>query len=266
MPTWEEKVIEYCIKYNLPLAFLAETLNEPKVIPMIRGKSFEFSIYEKLKTILPPAIWEVYKPTMNAQFGAHDIDVGIRHIETNRHVSIECKLAAKGRFKIQNNNTIIGIKCMRSRTLGDKKITELAPIIGVPEAVLKVHNDQYVASDFNLVITSIGNAFFQTDDNGNFIFQPTLSQIEFLNNNFPNPATWQQDTFDAIYVARADKILVSPNNDVICTRKNCINKTDCNFIPNYPDIEFDGLSLNPINNWWQLSEIENLLLEYIEEI
>ncbi len=42
--SWEEKVKEYCEKYNIPVLYLAETLYEPKVVPMIRGKAFEFSV------------------------------------------------------------------------------------------------------------------------------------------------------------------------------------------------------------------------------
>ena len=37
---WTEKTRLFCEKYNIPLNFLADTLNEPKVIPMIRGKAF----------------------------------------------------------------------------------------------------------------------------------------------------------------------------------------------------------------------------------
>lgn len=40
---WQQKIEEYCEKYNIPISYLAETLLEPKVVPMIRGKGFEFS-------------------------------------------------------------------------------------------------------------------------------------------------------------------------------------------------------------------------------
>ena len=73
--SWEEKVKVYCEKYNIPVLYLAETLYEPKVVPMIRGKAFEFSVMMALQEILPKDKWLVDKPMMNAQIGLHDIDV-----------------------------------------------------------------------------------------------------------------------------------------------------------------------------------------------
>jgi len=141
---WQKNVTDFCKHYNIPINFLAETLNEPKVVPMIRGKAFEFSVYERLLNILNPKIWLVEKPTINAQFGQHDEDVRITHKKSGVSISVECKLAAKGRFRKHKDGSFsIPIKCMRSRTLGDARIAQLAPIIGVTEKVLKVHNDQH---------------------------------------------------------------------------------------------------------------------------
>ncbi|PIW74711.1 MAG: restriction endonuclease, partial [Candidatus Portnoybacteria bacterium CG_4_8_14_3_um_filter_44_15] len=53
MKNWDKKVKEYCEKYNIPIFYLAETLYEPKVVPMIRGKAFEFSVMMALQEILP---------------------------------------------------------------------------------------------------------------------------------------------------------------------------------------------------------------------
>ena len=75
IPNWEEKVKDFCEKYNIPLLYLAETLYEPKVVPMIRGKAFEFSVMMVLQEILPKDQWLVDKPMMNAQIGFHDVDV-----------------------------------------------------------------------------------------------------------------------------------------------------------------------------------------------
>jgi len=72
---WQQKIREYCYKYNIPLLYLAETMYEPKVIPMIRGKAFEFSAMLALQEVLPSNEWIVDKPMMNAQVGFHDIDV-----------------------------------------------------------------------------------------------------------------------------------------------------------------------------------------------
>lgn len=31
---WQQKLEAYCKKYNIPITYLAETLYEPKVVPM----------------------------------------------------------------------------------------------------------------------------------------------------------------------------------------------------------------------------------------
>lgn len=79
---------------------MSEILSDPKVIPMIRGKAFEFSAMLLLQNILPKSDWVVDKPVMNAQFGLHDMDVRITHQKTQKVIGVECKLASKGSFKI----------------------------------------------------------------------------------------------------------------------------------------------------------------------
>ena len=76
---WIAAVREYCIKYNIPHEYLAQIINDPKVVPMIRGKAFEFSAMLYLESVLPAADWIVDKPVMNAQFGFHDMDVRVVH-------------------------------------------------------------------------------------------------------------------------------------------------------------------------------------------
>ncbi|MCY7322179.1 MAG: hypothetical protein LH660_10385 [Phormidesmis sp. CAN_BIN36] len=50
--TWIERLERFCRRYNLDAENLAEVLNDPKVIPMIRGKSFEFTVGKYLANIL----------------------------------------------------------------------------------------------------------------------------------------------------------------------------------------------------------------------
>ncbi|MBI4669886.1 MAG: hypothetical protein HY747_12035, partial [Elusimicrobia bacterium] len=178
---WIEKIKAYCQKYNIPIQHLPDTINEPKVIPMIRGKAYEFSVAMSLEEILDHKKWEISKPYINAQTGLHDIDLQAKHILTQKSISLECKLAAKGRFrKISNSSYKINVKCMRSRTLGAAKVKELAPQIGVSPAALLVHNDQYRFQDFDFVVTSIGNAFYETDQSGVFEWRPSLEGKAFL--------------------------------------------------------------------------------------
>ena len=177
---WEDKIRAYCDKYNIPLYYLSNTLDEPKVIPMIRGKAFEFVVLEELKEILDEDIWEVSKPTINAQLAIHDVDVLVLHRETQKEIIIECKLAKKGSCRVDGDRTTIKVKCMRSRTLGVEMVRQLSPQLGIPEDVLSVHNDQYLERDFDFVITSIGNAFYETDDNGTFFSLQLNHKKSFL--------------------------------------------------------------------------------------
>lgn len=150
---WIENIKSYCKKYNIPLVYLAEIVSDPKVIPMIRGKAFEFSAMLRLQNILPKSDWTVDKPIMNAQFGLHDMDVRVVHKKTKTIIGVECKLAGKGTFRtLKNGDSTIRVKCMRSRTLGDNKAAELAAKLGLDTELLRVHNDQYVPTDFDVVL------------------------------------------------------------------------------------------------------------------
>jgi hypothetical protein len=161
---WRAKLEAYCHDFNIPIEYIADILNDPKVVPMVRGKAFEFSVLQVLKRVLPKKTWIVDKPMMNAQFGLHDMDVRVIHKRTKKVIGVECKLASKGSFRAgAKGQSRIKVKCMRSRTLGEGKVKELAPILGIPEKVLTVHNDQYLKENFDVVITSIANAFYETD-------------------------------------------------------------------------------------------------------
>ncbi|HHR6503339.1 TPA: hypothetical protein ACS8CD_003925, partial [Providencia alcalifaciens] len=175
-----QELIDFCELYNLPLQHLGATLKDPKVIPMIRGKAFEFSVKDKLSDVLNQDTWYVSKPFINPQLGSHDQDVLIKHLPTSRLITIECKLSAKGQYKFQTHESIFKIKCMRSRTLGPELVRRLAPLRGISEESLSVHNDQYLCDDFDLVITSLANAFYSTNEEGIFIWNPSAVGQDFL--------------------------------------------------------------------------------------
>jgi len=254
---WQEKVRDYCEKYNIPLFYLAETLYEPKVVPMIRGKAFEFSVMMALRDVLPEKEWEVDKPMMNAQIGFHDIDVRVTHKATKKVIRIECKLAKKGGFRsFSDGHNEIRVKCMRSRTLGPSKVKELAPKLGVSEKVLAIHNDQYLPSDFDVVITSIGNAFYDTDKKtGFFEWKPTKAGEDFLESiGGAFTSTELRDfAFSSMYIAKSSDLTIN-NNGVICTRGKCKNKKSCGFIPNYPVISFAPKKKSPSSGWVPLQD------------
>lgn len=263
-----QELIEFCELYNLPLEHLGATLKDPKVIPMIRGKAFEFSVKDRLSQILNSSIWHVSKPFVNPQLGSHDQDVLIKHIPTGIQITIECKLSAKGEYKQFENESIFKIKCMRSRTLGAELVQRLAPLRGVSEESLSVHNDQYMPGDFDLVITSLANAFYSTNEEGIFIWSPSHVGQLFLETKYGaglSDTQYQNAAFNDMYVARSSDLRISSHTGVLCTRRRCLNKTDCGFIPNYPLLTINHTSLqDPSNRWIHISNIESLLLGFIQ--
>ena len=263
-----QELIDFCELYNLPLEHLGATLKDPKVIPMIRGKAFEFSVKDKLSQVLKQDTWHVSKPFVNPQLGSHDQDVLIKHIPTNTEITIECKLAAKGKYKADKSRNIIRIKCMRSRTLGAELVKKLAPMRGMSEESLSIHNDQYLPGDFDLVITSIANAFYETNADGIFVWQPTPAGQNFLEKKYGIGLTtkeYQDRAFNDMYVIKSKDLTISHQNNLVCTRAKCNHKNDCGFIPNYPLLTFSHSDLeNPSNRWVHISKIEDLLLDFIK--
>jgi hypothetical protein len=62
-----EKLLKYCKKFNIPLRFLFEILEDQKVTPMIRGKVMEYNAFLLLDRILPHATWSIQKLNLNPQ-------------------------------------------------------------------------------------------------------------------------------------------------------------------------------------------------------
>ncbi|WP_017304164.1 helix-turn-helix domain-containing protein [Spirulina subsalsa] len=272
---WAEELIRICHKYNIEVTNLPAILQDPKVLPMIRGKSFEFSTLAQFLDFLAGTQWQVNKLVLNPQFGHLDEDITMTHLPTKTKITIECKLAAKGRYRVvrENNKRYfqIDVKCMRSRTLGEKKVTVLAPKLGVSEDSLKIHNDQYRQTDFDIVVTSIANAFYVTDSNtGLYEWQPKTSATEFFNILFSanelniEQAEIQRNlAFQQIYIARSQDITTCANNGIVCTRRKCQNPYNCGFIPNYPIISFDLATGNVLPPWFKLSDCLPLLESFL---
>ena len=231
---WLNKLESFCQRYNLNIKHITDILNNPKVIPMIRGKSFEFTVKDYLSDILSERYY-VTNPRLNAQTGFNDIDVFIINKETGKTYSIECKLAKKGSFRARSSNSYLEVKCMRSRTLGEQAALQRSKSKGISFDALMIHNDQYTAKEFDLVITSIANAFFKTDADGLFFWSPTSEAQFFLKNLGVND---QNDAFFKMYVAKSKHLAANQINQVRCSRKKCL-VLDCNFIPNYPKIYFE---------------------------
>jgi hypothetical protein len=263
--TWIERLQAVCNKYAISLEHLDYILEDPKVIPMIRGKAFEFAARDRIETLLPTAKYNVSNPFINPQAGSEKLDVQIRRLSDNKIFSIECKLAKKGDFAFKEMTHKaspkqpfyrIKVKCMRSRTLGEKAAEVTARRTGRTKEEHLIHSDQYLPKEFDFVVTTVANAFFQTDDEGYFVWQPNPVAEHFLSligANSPHAA------FEKMYVARSQDLRVSQENSIKCTRKICPNKETCGFIPNYPEMYFDatGKVLAP---WYPLESIETLLI------
>lgn len=258
-----EKIYAYCQKYDIPIEYLPEILLDPKVIPMIRGKAFEFSVFKALHQILPKNIWLVDKPMINAQFGLHDTDVRIIHKPTRKIISAECKLVGKGTFKYNKDESVQArVKCMRSRTLGESKIKELAPKLGISESLLKVHNDQYVPADFQVVVTNLANAFYETDEETElFEWQPSRKGIDFLKfiSGEENIEILQHFAYQKMYLATSTELAILPASNIKCTRKKCSQPSSCGFIPNYPLLVFEKEASIPNKPWYDLGNSEIIL-------
>jgi hypothetical protein len=233
---------------------------------MIRGKAFEFSVMLMLNSVLPNEIWQAEKPVLNPQLGSHDKDVVLRHLPTGKSLSIECKLAGKETFRVKASGICeIRVKCMRSRTLGAEMVRELAPKKGVSETDLSVHNDQYLADDFDVVITSLANAFYRTNEEGAFIWQPSNREEAFLTSILTDTKQPLKDfAFFRMYVAESSSLVVSRANGVQCSRRKCANPKNCGFIPNYPTIKFQHGNGRPLQRWIPIEESEDLFLRLIK--
>jgi hypothetical protein len=265
----------YCRELNIETGDLYNVLTDPKVSPMIRGKAFEFSVSLRLSQILPQEEWTVSKPILNAQTGSHDVDVKVLHNRTERVISVECKLAGKGGFKAAKGQYTVPVKCMRSRTTKTPaKVQAGARQLGItPEAFL-AHSDQYRATHFDVVVTSLANAFYQTDQESmTYIFQPTAEGEEFLRKlKPPLDVNLQSFVYNKVYIARSVDLVVSRDSGVVCGKRVCQHKYDCGFIPNYPLINFGEIRdeeeaetvLVPTNGWSEIDESLSLFESFIE--
>ncbi|MBF4376845.1 hypothetical protein EA848_22175 [Vibrio anguillarum] len=229
---------------------------------MIRGKAFEFSAKEALQQVLDSQQYDVSNPKMNAQTGSHDIDVKIADTLNNIDFSIECKLSKKGSFKVDGEIASAQVKCMRSRTLGPEEIKRRVGANNELAESLAIHSDQYIASDFDLVITSLGNSLYVTDKQDNtFYYSPKEQQQTYLTHSGVKN---QNDCFNQMYVALASDLAISKENGLNqeCSRKKCkVNGTskNCGYIPNNPKIAF-GRTLDDVKApWLPIGRVEELL-------
>lgn len=237
--TEEEKIklanniLEYCKKFNLPLDYLFEILEDQKVTPMIRGKAMEYNAFLLLDSVLPKAVWSVQKLNLNAQTGVHDEDISITHRRSGIILKVECKSGVRGSIKSSGRLFKVPyfqVKCHRSRS--NIKLAGSS-------------NDRYSVDSFDVIITNPLNAIYQ----GN-----TLSEhLEIVH----NPTT--QTLINTFYKVNSDEELI----EVCANDWRFVIPKDIaidGFIPRTPYVMLEN---DP--NWNSISKLEEKLLEVVEE-
>lgn len=267
MPAGDAQILirlrEYCEKYDVPIENIVEVISDLKVIPMIRGKAFEFAASVLLKTTLRDRQWVIENPNINPQLGEHDADIIVSLPPSEKKIRVECKLAKKDSFRIDGETVSFQVKCMRSRTVSDNdRATRMADGYGIPRELLLIHPDNYRQTDFDFVITSLGNAFWDTTTKGQYMFNGINAHFLFLKRIFPtyfdNFSTFQKDTFRFLLYAHSKDIVVATRNRLSCRRRKCIeNHTSntCEFISNYPSVDLRAV-VSDSSPWKLLENIE----------
>lgn len=258
---------DYCDKYNLPFEHIVTVMSDLKVVPMIRGKSFEYSVSDALKSLLG-SDWNIENPNINPQSGDHDADILVSKKGEDKKIRVECKLSAKGKFRHDNVHITAQVKCMRSRTVSDnEQATRMARAYGIPRELLVIHADNYRESDFDYVITSLGNVFWDTIDN-NYQFNGSKGDFQILNSLFPSHFhsynSFKTDSFNFLLFAKSSDIAANERNDISCRREKCKkNGTDtkCGFIPDYPIIHLDEVA-NGTSKWKMLDNLKSELINF----
>ena len=250
-----ERMREYCRYFSVPMNHLVEVISDLKVVPMIRGKGFEYFVSDYLRRNLqPPDQWEVTNPNVNPQLSSHDTDVTVRRTSGGRAITIECKLAGKGSLLTRHVRPQMKVKCMRSRTVGDSAAADtMSERYGVERSMLLNHKDNYREMDFDFVITSLENAMWGTEETM-YTFQGTRALFDMLSGLFPNrfrPFTnlenFRLEAANFLMMARSSDLIVSPRNRIRCVRRECIQAgtdVDCGFVPNYPIIDLNAVAHN----------------------
>lgn len=229
-----DHLLTYCRKFNIPLEFLFEILEDQKVVPMIRGKATEYNAFLILERILPRAVWSIQKLNLNAQTGTYDEDISITHRRTGVILKVESKSAVRGSFNNGQRTKILKVphfkvKCHRSRS---------------NISLAGTSNDRYSVDSFDVLVTNVSNAIFQGNTVG--------------------------ETLEILYNEQHVRSL--KNHYSIDNLDDLINacENDWRFaIPS--DIAIDGyiertpyVKLSNDENWKPIEQIEDRLLEVVE--
>jgi hypothetical protein len=230
-----EKLLKYCGKFNVPLEFLFEILEDQKVTPMIRGKAMEYNAFLLLDKILPHTTWSVQKLNLNPQTGTSDEDITITHRKTGIILKVESKSAVRGSITDGKRSRILNVPHFNVKSHRSRSNIKLAG----------TSNDRYSVDTFDVLATNTSNAVFE----GNTIGE----HLEVVHNE-----PLKQLLYEFYSVSNDEQLISACENDW----RYCIPKDIAvnGFIPRTPYVK---LEKDP--NWKALSKIENRLLQVVEE-
>ena len=229
-----DKLLNYCKKFNVPLDFLFEILEDQKVTPMIRGKAMEYNAFLLLDAALSKGTWSVQKLNLNAQPGIYDEDISITHRRTGIILKVESKSAVRGSIKdgkrSKRGEPYFNVKSHRSRS---------------NISLAGSSNDRYSVDSFDVLITNTSNAIFQRNTVG--------ENLEVIHNE-----DLKQMLYKFYKVSNDEELVAACENDW----RFCIPKdiAESGFIPRTPYVKL----LND-DNWKPISELEKRLLDVVEE-
>ncbi|OQB59850.1 MAG: hypothetical protein BWX95_02473 [Bacteroidetes bacterium ADurb.Bin141] len=230
-----ENLLKYCKKFNVPLEFLFEILEDQKVTPMIRGKAMEYNAFLLLDKLLPRATWSVQKLNLNAQTGVYDEDISITHRRTGIILKVESKSAVRGSFKDGKRSRNFNVPYFLVKSHRSRSNIKLAGS----------SNDRYSVDSFDVLITNTSNAVFQ----GNTVGE----HLEVIHD-----AELKKLLFEFYAVNSDEDLITACENDW----RYCIPKDIAvdGFIPRTPYVKLEN-----DDNWKPLSAIEDRLLDVVEE-
>lgn len=230
-----EKVLKYCRKFNVPLEFLFEILEDQKVTPMIRGKAMEYNAFLLLEKILPRATWSVQKLNLNPQTGTYDEDISITHRRTGVILKVESKSAVRGSISDGSHSRILKVPHFNVKSHRSRSNIKLAG----------TSNDRYSVDSFDVLVTNTSNAIFE----GNTVGE----HLEVIHDD-----KLKKFLYKFYSVTSDEKLITACENDW----RYCI-PTDIavdGFIPRTPYVKLED---DP--HWKSLSSVENRLLMVVDE-
>jgi hypothetical protein len=237
----EEKIklannlLKYCKKFNVPLEYLFEILEDQKVTPMIRGKAMEYNAYLILDKILPRTIWSVQKLNLNAQTGITDEDISITHRRTGIILKVESKSTVRGSISDGKRSRNLKVPHFLVKSHRSRSNIKLAG----------TSNDRYSVDSFDILVTNTSNAIFEGNTVGENLEVVHDEKLKCL-------------LYEFYSASNDEELKTACENDW----RFCIPKDIAvdGFIPRTPYVTLE----NDVN-WKPLITIEDRLSEVVEE-